>query len=242
MLLLWLLPVAGGQAASPDEVFPRPLRVVMDRNHPPFIHVDATGKIQGILADQWLLWQEKTGIPVEITGLDRHDALSEMRAGRFDVIDTPFVTEEGQEWLEFGKPYADVEVAIFFHENIGGISDIRSLRGFVVGAKEGDAAVEQLRSEGINSLMLFKGYEAMIEAALEHKINVFVADKPPAAYYLDKHGVRSDFKLSAPINIGEFHRAVRRGSGGLLTEVEAGFARISTEELERIDKKWSIPP
>ena len=243
LLLLCLAPVAGGgQAASPDAASSRVIRVVMDSNYPPYAYVDEKGGIQGILADQWRLWQEKTGIRVELAALDWKDALVGMQVGRFDVIDTAFMTEERQGWLEFGKPYAKVEVSAFFHKNINKVSDVHSLQGFIVGVKEGDAAVELLRRKGIDSLMLFKGYEAMVIAAKEHKVNVFVADKPPIIYYLYKHGIRSDFKVSAPLDIGESHRAVKKGNGGILREVEAGFAQISAEELERIDKKWSDQP
>ncbi|MDR2550145.1 MAG: PAS domain S-box protein [Desulfobulbus sp.] len=242
LLLLALVPIAGGRAASPDGGAARTIRVVLDSNYPPYISIDGDGKIQGILADRWRLWQEKTGIRVEMTALDWQDALAGMKTGRFDVIDTAFVTEERQKWLEFGKPYADIEVSVFFRSNISEIGDIHSLQGFVVGVKEGDAAAELLRSNGIDSLMLFKGYEAMVQAGREHRVNVFVADKPPIIHYLYKHGIRNDFKVSAPINIGAFHRAVKKKNNGLLREIEEGFARISTEELERIDKKWVSQP
>ncbi|WP_310600457.1 PAS domain S-box protein [Desulfobulbus sp.] len=242
LLLLALFPVADGRAANPGGDAAHPLRVVLDGNYPPYVSIDGEGKIQGILADRWLLWQEKTGIPVKVTALDWKDALAGMKAGRFDVIDTAFVTEERLKWLEFGKPYADIEVSVFYRSNISEIDEVHSLQGFVVGVKEGDAAIELLRSNGIDNLMPFKDYETLVQAAREHRVNVFVADKPPIIHYLYKHGIRSDFKVSAPINIGEFHRAVTTGNSGLLREVEEGFARISAEELERIDKKWSSQP
>ncbi|WP_051554435.1 PAS domain S-box protein [Desulfobulbus elongatus] len=239
LLLAFLAaPNALGAAAGPDAATPRTIRVVLDNNYPPYVFVDGQGAIQGILADQWRLWQEKTGIRVDMTVLDWKDALAGMKAGRFDVIDTAFVTEERLGWLDFGKPYAPIEVVAFFYKDISGITDLHSLQGFVVGVKEGDAAVELLRRNGVDNLMPFKGYEAIVQAAKDHKVNVFVIDKPPALYFLHKHGIRNQFKVSSPLNVGEFHRAVRKGNAGMLGEIEWGFARISAGELEQIDRKW----
>jgi len=230
------LPVS---AADPQTMYSRTIRVVMDNNYPPYTFVDDQGVIQGILVDRWRLWQQKTGIRVEITGKDWKDALNGMRAGAFDVIDTIFKTEERSDWLDFSQPYSRIEVATFFNDEISGINDIPSLKGFVVAAKEGDAVVDLLRRQGIDNLILFKGYEAIIQAAKAHKVNVFVIDKPPALYFLYKYGMQQQYKVSPPINVGEFHRAVRKGNTGLLHEVETGFALISRQESERIEKKWS---
>ena len=120
LLFLCLAPVAGGgQTTSPGAGSVRTIRVVMGNNYPPYIFVDKKGGVQGILADRWRLWQEKTGIRVQLVALDWKDALVGMKAGRFDVIDAAFVTEERQGWLEFGKPYVNIEAAAFFCKNIG---------------------------------------------------------------------------------------------------------------------------
>ena len=229
-----VLAADGGQRA--------PLRVVMDNTYPPYIFHDSTGQIQGILADQWRLWQEKTGIPVEIVAMDWKDALAGMKAGRFDVIDTAFYTEERAGWLEYGKAYARIEVAAFFNNEISGIVDVDSLKGFAVAVKEGDAAIELLRGHGVNNLLLYKGYEEMIQAAKDRKVNVFVIDKPPALYFLHKYGLQQQYHVSRPFHSGEFHRAVAKGNTPLLRELEAGFARISPRELEEIERKWYGAP
>ena len=225
-------------AAIPDVKTARTLRVVMDNNYPPYVFINSEGKVQGILADQWRLWQEKTGIHVEITATDWKDALRDMKAGKFDVIDTTFETEERKTWLDFSKPHARIEVAAYFDKAISAITTVDSLQGFVVAVKEGDAAIDLLRSQGVVNLVLFKSYEAIVQAAKEHKVNVFVIDTPPALYFLHKYGLQDDFKASPPINVGEFHRAVSKGNTVLLREIEEGFALLTPGELASIEKKW----
>ncbi len=200
------------------------------------------GLVQGILVDQWRLWQQKTGIQVEISAMDWGIAQKRMRAGEFDVIDTIFKTEDRLVWLDFGKPYTRIEVPAFFKNQISGITDIDSLKGFVVAVKEGDAAIEFLKRHGVENLVFFKGYEEIVLAAKEYKVNVFVIDKPPALYFLYKYGIEKQFNESSPFSVGAFHRAVKRGNSLLLQQVEKGFARISPEELQQIDKKWYGAP
>ena len=242
VLLLIVGPSRHGLSAEQHGAAPRTIRVVMDNNYPPYIFLDDTGTVQGILADQWRLWQERTGIRVELTVMDWKDALDAMRAGRFDVIDTAFKTEERLGWLDYGAPHTRIEVAAFFHREISGIVDAASLKGFMVAVKEGDAAIDLLRSRGVDNLVLYKSYEAIVRAATEYKVNVFVIDRPPALYFLHKYGIQQSFKSTPPFNVGEFHRAVGKGNTALLAEIEAGFARISPRELEQIDEKWYGTP
>ena len=217
---------------------PYSIRVAMDDNYPPFSFKDSDNNQQGILIDQWRLWEEKSRIKVEIHAMDWGKALSGMKAGEFDVIDTIFKTEERSGWLDFSRPYAKLEVPIFFDKDIFGITDAASLKGFIVAAKRGDAAVDLLKSKGVEDLVLFNSYEAVVLAAKEHKINVFVVDKPPALYFLHKFGIDENFRQSPPLNVGEFHRAVKKGNRELLETVEEGFRLIAPDELKKIETKW----
>jgi PAS domain S-box-containing protein len=225
-------------APSPANAASRSIRVVMDDNYPPFTFKDSNGRQQGILIDQWRLWEQKTGIKVEISAMDWGKAISLMMGGKFDVIDTIFKTEERATWLDFSHPYAELEVPIFFDKGISGITDVNSLKGFAVAVKSGDAAIEILKNNGIDSLVLFNSYEAIIRAAQEHKVNVFVVDKPPALYFLYKFGIIDRYKVSHPLYIGKFHRAVKKGNSGLLKQVEDGFNLIPAGELKNIETKW----
>ena len=250
-VLAVILFLAGQPAPAEENVggpAARTIRVAMDDNYPPYVFHDGNGRVQGILIDQWRLWAEKTGVRVEIMAMDWASALSGMRAGKYDVIDTIFKTDERSGWLDFTHAYARIEVPVFFHREISGISDVASLRGFVVAVKEGDAAVELLKKNGVENLVLFKGYEEIFRAVQQRKINVFVVDQPPALYFLYKFGIQDQYRQSSPLAVGEFHRAVKKGDSRLLQEVEEGFSRISAKELQAIEKKWygspirSLPP
>lgn len=217
---------------------PAAIKVVMDNNYPPYVFQDSSGNLKGILIDQWRLWEQKSGIKVEIHAMDWDKAISGIKADEFDVIDTIFKTEERSGWLDFTEPYTTIEVPIFFDKDIGGITDAASLKGFVVAAKTGDAAVDLLKRNGVENLLLFDNYEKVILAAKEHKVTVFVADKPPALYFLHKFGINDLYKQSEPLNVGEFHRAVKKGNSELLSTVQDGFRLVTPDELKKIETKW----
>ena len=217
---------------------PRKIKVVMDDNYPPYVFRDEEGNLQGITIDQWKLWERKTGIQVDIHGMDWAEAQNKMRKGEFDVIDTIFFTEERAKIYDYSKPYAKIDVSIFFHKDIPGIFNVHSLKGFTVAVKSGDAAIDYLRRNGINNLQEFPSYEAIVKAAKERKVHVAVIDNPPALYFLYKAGILEEFRHSDPLYTGEFHRAVRKGNALLLKLVQDGFSQISEKEFKQIDKKW----
>ncbi|HOP86288.1 MAG TPA: PAS domain S-box protein [Syntrophorhabdaceae bacterium] len=214
------------------------IRVVIDNNYPPYVFLDSHGNLQGILIDQWRLWEKKTGVHVDIQGMDWGEAQRRMEAGEFDVIDTIFFTERRAKIYDYSKPYAKIDVSIFFHKDISGINDVHSLHGFLVAVKSGDAAIDYLKSKGITSLQEFPSYEAIIKAAKERKVMITVIDKPPALYFLYKMGILDQFRYSAPLYTGEFHRAVKKGNAALLQLVEEGFKKISENEYQAINRKW----
>lgn len=210
----------------------------MDDNYPPYVFRDADGNLQGILIDQWALWSGATGIKTEISAMNWADALSGMKNGEYDVIDTAFFNDERDAWLDFTKPYATIDVPIFHNTKITGITDASSIRGFVVAVKSGDNCIPILKDAGVTDILEFPSYEAIIDAAKDGEISVFVMDEPPALYFLYQKGIAEEFSRSQSLYSGQFHRAVKQGDAQMLSLIQDGFANISTEELHKLDDKW----
>ena len=229
------LPAA--KAATDDEPV-KVIRVVMDDNYPPFVFTDDNGVLQGILIDEWHLWQAKTGVQVEINVMSWSDALRRMKAGKFDVIDTIFQTDNREKYLDFTPPYVPIDTQIFFRKDIAGITDLDSLKGFPVGVKDGDFSLQLLRAHDVDHLLIYRDYKGIIDAATQKKISIFVMDAPAALYYLNKADLENEFRRSAPIYKGAFHRAVLKGNTAMLHLVEQGFAKITPDEYRAIEDRW----
>ncbi|MBL8079275.1 MAG: transporter substrate-binding domain-containing protein [Anaerolineales bacterium] len=222
--------------SSPNNI--KSIRVVMDNNYPPYAFLDKNGNMQGITVDQWKAWEKHTNIKVEITGLAWDQALQGMRNGEFDVIDTLFYTKERDEIYDFTEPYADIDVRIFFPENVSGFASTEDLHGFRVAVKTGDANADYLLRHGVNKLNYYDSYEEIVQAASQRKEAIFVIDGPPALYFLYKYDVLDRFKYSEPLYGGQFHRAVAKGNTALLDLVNQGFSDISAQEYQVIDNRW----
>jgi PAS domain S-box-containing protein len=240
LILAWCVMVASAGSIFASDA--QPVRVVMDNNYPPFVFQDGDGRLQGILVDQWRLWERKTGRKAELHAMDWNEALRRMQAGEFDVIDTIFLTENRARQYDYLPAYQKIEVPIYFDREISGIVDASSLTGFAVGVKKGDAAIEFLTRQGIDSLLLYDSYKAILEAARDRKITVFVVDAPPARYFLHKFGMQGRFRQTEPLYVGEFHRAVRKGDREMFDLVKGGFEAMSAQELREIEQKWYGKP
>jgi ABC-type amino acid transport substrate-binding protein len=221
------------------------ITVVMDNNYPPFSFRDAKGDLTGVSVDMWRLFQKQTGIPVNITGLGWDEALHRMEAGEFDVIDTLFYSEDRAKVFDFTPAYSDVDVVIFFNNDLAGIKDLDSLEGFVVGMHRGDSTVEEVMAKGI-TVREYDNYEEVVRAAREGQIVVFILDKPSGVHYLYKTGIQDKFRYTDPVFHGELHRAVRKGNTSLLAVLNDGFLKVPAGEYSAIEQKWYgtpvIPP
>lgn len=214
------------------------ITVVLDDNYPPFSFRDSKGDLQGIAIDQWKLFQAKTGIKPIITGMEWNKAYSSMINEEFDVIDTISYNIEREKIFDYTKPYATIDVPIFWQKNITGITTVASLKGFPVGAKKGDNSINILKKNGITNIIEYDSAEAVIKAAMEQKLVIFVLGKPPGLYYLYKMQIQDNFNYSSSLYTSEFHRAVKEGDTKLLNTINEGFSKISKVEYESIDEKW----
>lgn len=241
LALLLALSATEAQSLSAQESGAPPrkaLTVLTDDNYPPYVFRSPSGELQGIIPDQWELWSQVTGIPVRLEGADWGVAQARMKAGEADVLETAFITEERRRIWDFSEPYADIRVPVYVSGKVSGIAGPGSLEGFLVGVKEGDACIEQLRAAGVTELKLYPGYEEIVRDAAMGNIHVFCVDEPPALYYIHKLGVENEVKEAFTLGSGKFHRAVRKGNADTLALLRSGFSGIDAARYAEIDAKW----
>jgi signal transduction histidine kinase/ABC-type amino acid transport substrate-binding protein len=233
----------GAFGSAPQAQVPRAsIRVVLDDVYPPYTFRAPDGRLQGILVDQWALWEKKTGIKVRLDGMDWDQAQQRMAAGEYDVIDTIFASEQRRALYDFGPPYARIDVPIFFSTELAGIRGPGDLAGFIVGAKRGDNSIPIQEANGVTNFKFFNNYQDIVAAARDGRLKVFTIDRPPALYYLIKMGIQDQFRATEPLYSGELHRAVRKGDTALLAAVQGGFDAISQRDYRDIERRWYGAP
>ncbi|MDD2463331.1 MAG: transporter substrate-binding domain-containing protein [Desulfobulbus sp.] len=211
-----------------------------DASYAPFAFVDANGEPAGITIDIWKLWSKKTGIAVEFRLMQWDAVLNAVGSGKVDAVGGIFITPERQQYLSFSQPYISLTTSLFFHKQISGIRGLEDIQGFTVGVVSGDSGEELVRSRYPQAQLLkYPHAAALVEAAVQGKVKVFVVDRKIGRFYLarfDQEGMIRE--TGRPVATNEMSTAVRKGNTSLLAAIDAGFARITPEEIDRIEDTW----
>jgi PAS domain S-box-containing protein len=221
---------------------PRVLRVVGSDNYPPYLFRDEDGRPKGLVADEWALWEKKTGVHVDLQPVDWADALHRVADGGADVVDTIFWSAERARTMDFTAPFADVREPIYADSSVKGLVDLESLRGFHVAALSGDVCIDRLRAGGVTLIDTYPSYQGLIAAAVGGGPKIFCMDAPSAEYYLYKANASQRFREAFVMYYGHMHRAVRRGDAATLSLIEKGFDQISPAEKKALEDKWFGAP
>ncbi len=113
-IFIFLVLVFLGVMASFSLQAAESLRVVLDRDYPPFTYFDEEGKLEGVSVEFWRLWEKKTGVPVELVPVELREALNMMRLHKADAIDTIFFTPERAEYLEYIQPLFPITSSVYY--------------------------------------------------------------------------------------------------------------------------------
>jgi len=226
----------GAQAFDP----PAELVITTDDNYPPYLFRSEDGRPNGIIIDKWLLWQEKTGVPVRIMGTTWARAQELVRAGRADVLEVVALTPGREKLYEFSPAYTVTDSRIYFHDSITGITnDVASLRGFTVGAKDGSACGRWLAETEQVAVRTYVSSESVVAAAGNGELRLFCMDAPVAEYYLLKAHRSKEFRQTPPLYSTSLHWATLRGNSQLRDFIQDGFSKISAAEMKAIETRWS---
>lgn len=219
-----------------------PLKVVLMADFPPLIYSGNGGEIRGMIPERWALWQQKTGRRVEVTGMEWSDALAAFKAEEFDVIDAITLTPERERSFLFSEPWITLDVMLYYHESMRGISDLESAHGFLVGAVKDDACVDFLQRQGIDNLVLFPDYPELVGAAVRGGVSVFCGHQLLTNYYLGLRGQAERYRHTTPLYSAPGHWAVLKHRPALYEEVRQGFDLISAAEDRSLRDKWLGKP
>jgi diguanylate cyclase (GGDEF)-like protein/PAS domain S-box-containing protein len=220
----------------------RTLRVVTDNNYPPFLFLDKNGRPEGYVVDLWHLWEQKTGVHVDLQPMQWSHALQDMHDRRADVIDMIFRTPAREPLFDFSRPYETQTVGIYVDTSISGIHDVQSMNGFLVGVERGDACAEQLARHGVTNQVAYPGYVAILDAVRAGDIKIFCMDDSPANYYLYLYRDQKQFAKAFTLYLGEFRWAVAKGDKATFDLVQQGMARITPAERQALRNKWFTQP
>ncbi len=241
-LVAVLLVSAVVPTGAPDAAPPARIRVAGDSNYPPYMFTDAAGQLHGYEVDMWRLFEEHTGIKVDLMPMDWASAQRAVQTGKVDVIDLIYRTPSRESLYDFSPSYATLPIGIFVDRRIRGIHDLDSLRGFPIGVQKGDACAEKLAAQGFTDLHEYSRYQQIVEDAVRGNLRMFCMDEGPANYFLYRDAALDRFYKAFVLYTGQLHRAVRKGNAPVLQAVERGMARITPAERAKLHARWLEHP
>ncbi|MFC5462689.1 EAL domain-containing protein [Massilia niabensis] len=242
LLASLLLPAPALPAPAAPAAPAAPLRVVMDANYPPFAHRNADGKLEGYTVDLWRLWQQKTGVAVEMISANWGEVQPMLQRRDADVIDPIFRTADRAARIDFSEPYATVATAIYADASLGAIHEMASLKGFEVAVQADDACAEQLRLAGVRKVRVFPSHDALVAAAASQSIKLLCMDEYSADYHLYRLGLQRSYVKAFEVARDQLRRGVRKGDVATLTLVERGMAQIRQAERDALHERWMGRP
>jgi diguanylate cyclase (GGDEF)-like protein/PAS domain S-box-containing protein len=241
-LVAVLLVSAVVPTGAPDAAPPARIRVAGDSNYPPYMFTDAAGQLHGYEVDMWRLFEEHTGIKVDLMPMDWASAQRAVQTGKVDVIDLIYRTPSRESLYDFSASYATLPIGIIVDRDIRGIHDLDSLRGFPIGVEKGDACAEKLAAQGFTDLHEYSRYQQIVEDAVRGNLRMFCMDEGPANYFLYRDAALDRFYKAFVLYTGQLHRAVRKGNAPVLQAVERGMALITPAERAKLHARWLEHP
>ena len=205
----------------------------------PYVLVNESGELEGIIIDWWELWSKKTGVDIEFVRLDFQSSIDQTINGEIDIIAGLFYSDSRAEHLDFSEPLMRMRTVLFLKNGIK-VDSIQNL-DVVINLIENNLAHLYMQNNFPQvELNTFKSYSSLMNAIYLQNIDGFTYDMPnpignykqltpPAGYY--KYGILFAEKLRP---------AVKKGNSELLRLIIAGVGKITDEELIEIANKWKL--
>lgn len=205
--------------------------------NPPLMNVSATGAPQGLLVDLWQLWSEKTGTPIAIVPDPASAGLKSLQQGRVDIhMGYPNQPDDQTEVRTAHQIY-HFSSSFYYPKNypLRQFSEVDLPVGVFATASYRQQLLQQF--PGLQ-LRTFGKLEDMLHA-LERKdiAGFFAADllMQQQLQQQQSYGLRQlDFpRFSSPMYV-----LVRKGNTVLEKKIRYGFASMTQDELENIERRW----
>ncbi len=238
-LVCLILFVPAFACAATDDLEPVLLSVVQDYGRPLSFLDAQTGAISGFQVEIMNVLAKKAGLKVKHVFVPTYAELV-MKFENENAALTPSVaiSDERKKIFDFTEPYESIPLLIFVRSDDVKIQELAP--GMIVGAVRASAAVGYLRkTEGI-SIELYPGYQEVITALLELRIDAFTASAERVRGMLKDAGIETKIKtVGHPVGVVRRAIAVRKGDLNLVQRLNKEITIfVGSSEYRKIHEKW----
>ena len=237
---LWAFGTGGAHAASDLDLFRRTGVNVAISSWKPYSFKAYDGKQTGILIDIWELWSRKTGIPVHFKPSSWATTLELMKSGACDIHSGLYYTKERDLFLDYVAPLFTSEGILFTRKDTPIPCD--ELYGKAVfGVISSGYEEYYLHSHFPDARRVAKKSTTdLVAALLKGEIQAGIAEHSTVLLEARERQAFDQIKICKHLYERELYAAVRQGNTQLAAVVRQGLARITPEELEKIERRWFV--
>ena len=159
-----------------------PLRVLGDKNFPPYEFLNEDCQIDGFLVDLMFSLSNETGRMFDIQLKDWTQAQEEVLLGEADFLMGMKVSENRRKNFDFGDPYLKMDMVVFTRYD-STIKSIKESTELVVAVEESTASHDWLMKNGYKNILKASDYKTALEYLLNESADVLVVGDYNAAQY-----------------------------------------------------------
>jgi len=217
------------------------LVLAMAVGSPPLMYISGNGQPQGLLVDIWNLWSERSGIPIALLPDSTGIGLRNLQQGRVDIHSSYPLPDELPAGVSAVMPLYRM-YSSFYYRSGGQFSSLNELKQ-PIGVLAISAYLRKLRQDyPALKIRLFEKQEDMVRALEDKEIaGFFLSDLLMQQQVLQGNaGVYE--RLALPRYQSELQVLVSSDNPKLQQKVQEGFARITQDDLLRLENQWLAKP
>lgn len=218
----------------------KPVVVGGDRDYPPYEFIDRNGKPAGYNVELTRAIAEVMGLQVEFRLGGWSEQLSDLKAGRIDLLQGISWSESRAASIDFTPPHTIVNHAIFARKEAVAVSSLKELQGKRVTLHRDGIMHEQLTAMGYGKDLVPTPTPAdALRLLAAGECDYAVVAMVPGMYIIREYKLSNLVPVARSIASQKYGYAVRKGNDELLARFTEGLAILKkTGQYDAIHAKW----
>ena len=205
----------------------------------PYVSLNSSGELEGIIIDWWKLWSEKTGVEIEFVQLDIQGCIDKTISGELDAISSMFYNEERAEYLNFSEPILRMKTVLFLKKGIKpeSLKDLEVAITLVENSKSHYYMETNFPELKLN---LLKSHSTLLNNVLLEDIDAFTYSIPNPVGNFKQSPPPDGYYEYQTLFVDRLRPVVKKGNTEMLNLLTSGASKISYEELLQIAYDWEL--
>ena|GEM_PF-838241 len=231
---------AGSDKFAPYSFFPEQTLSTLNNQQKPVTVTVTDEKPAGYSVDLVKILSATINKDITITLMPWKKCLSELKAGRIDGLIGAPVYKEREEYMDYSKPVAKIDFAIFVETANRYVNSVKSLRGTVVGVHKECLIIDELQKDKRIKLLETGSVLEALYKLKNKEVTAVIAEKDVTLFYIQQKKIRNIKIVGTPVGpVYEYAVAVGGNESELLQKINHGIMILDKNgTLEKLKRKW----